>query len=251
VSRCGWPRGTGRAPHRTATGADAAGAEWAAGEAAALGAAPAIEEFALDRLDPADVHLDIDGSASPPSLSSTRRPPATTASAAGSGRSAATPRSASLNWPPQIIYAPVLGLCGVEDPSSLSGGGDTTRCTGPRSGLSPDILLLEEATNHLDLPGIEWLDVTHHDMARPRHHPDPQGGSAFKPWRAALLEQQESETQKLGRKIAIEEDWLRYGITARRTRNWQGQGVPGDGNRLRVRPGAGVGGPKAARCFEI
>jgi hypothetical protein len=53
----------GQGWHRTATGADAAGAEWAAGEAAALGAAPAIEEFALDRLDPADAHLDIDGRA--------------------------------------------------------------------------------------------------------------------------------------------------------------------------------------------
>jgi hypothetical protein len=27
------------------------------------------------------------------------------------------------------------------------------------------------------------------------------------------------EQRKLGRKIAMEEDWLRYGVTARRTRN--------------------------------
>ena len=34
-----------------------------------------------------------------------------------------------------------------------------------------------------------------------------------------MLEQEESERHKLGRKIAMEEDWLRYGVTARRTRN--------------------------------
>jgi len=39
--------------HRTATAGDAAGAEWLAREAAALGATVSIEEFALDRLDPA------------------------------------------------------------------------------------------------------------------------------------------------------------------------------------------------------
>ena len=34
-----------------------------------------------------------------------------------------------------------------------------------------------------------------------------------------MLEQEESERHKLGRKIAMEEDWLRYGVTARRKRN--------------------------------
>jgi ATP-binding cassette subfamily F protein uup len=33
------------------------------------------------------------------------------------------------------------------------------------------------------------------------------------------LEQEDQEQHKLGRKIAMEEDWLRYGVTARRTRN--------------------------------
>jgi ATP-binding cassette subfamily F protein uup len=43
--------------------------------------------------------------------------------------------------------------------------------------------------------------------------------NAFEPWRDAVLEQEASEQHKLGRKIAMEEDWLRYGVTARRTRN--------------------------------
>src|SRR5438552_13741810 len=46
-----------------------------------------------------------------------------------------------------------------------------------------------------------------------------QGFSAFEPWRDAILEQEAGEHHKLGRKIAMEEDWLRYGVTARRTRN--------------------------------
>jgi ATPase subunit of ABC transporter with duplicated ATPase domains len=45
------------------------------------------------------------------------------------------------------------------------------------------------------------------------------GFKAFESWRDAILEQEESERHKLGRKIAMEEDWLRYGVTARRTRN--------------------------------
>ena len=46
-----------------------------------------------------------------------------------------------------------------------------------------------------------------------------QGFAAFEPWRDTILEQEESERHKLGRKITMEEDWLRYGISARRTRN--------------------------------
>jgi hypothetical protein len=47
--------------HRTATEGDAAGASWLANEVARLGARPAIEEFALDRLDPIAAFLEIDG----------------------------------------------------------------------------------------------------------------------------------------------------------------------------------------------
>jgi hypothetical protein len=46
--------------HRTGTIGDQAGADWLAGEAAALGAEVTIEEFSLDRLDPVACYLDID-----------------------------------------------------------------------------------------------------------------------------------------------------------------------------------------------
>ena len=57
-----------------------------------------------------------------------------------------------------------------------------------------------------------WLD---RGITRTLH----QGFSAFEAWRDAILEQEASEQHRLGRKIAMEEDWLRYGVTARRSRN--------------------------------
>ncbi len=47
--------------HRTGTAGDAAGAEWLAAKARALGAETAIEEFAFDRLDPVAACLEIAG----------------------------------------------------------------------------------------------------------------------------------------------------------------------------------------------
>jgi hypothetical protein len=47
--------------HRTATDGDNKGAEWLAAEAAALGADVAIEEFAVERLDPAVSFLELGG----------------------------------------------------------------------------------------------------------------------------------------------------------------------------------------------
>jgi hypothetical protein len=52
----------GQGIHRIATAGDEAGADWLAREAAALGApTPAIEEFALDRLDPIAAFLEVRG----------------------------------------------------------------------------------------------------------------------------------------------------------------------------------------------
>jgi len=136
-----------------------------------------------------------------------------------------------------------LGLSGDEDPMSLSGGEARRAALARALAPSPDILLLDEPTNHLDLPGIEWLErelaglragivlISHDRRLLERFSRSTvwldrgvtrvlgEGFSAFEAWRDAVLAQEADEQHKLGRKIAMEEDWLRYGVTARRTRN--------------------------------
>ena len=136
-----------------------------------------------------------------------------------------------------------LGLNGTEDPSLLSGGEARRTALARVLAPEPDILLLDEPTNHLDLPGIEWLEqelgnlrsgivLISHDrrllerlsrttvwLDRGVTRQIDQGFAHFEAWRDSVLEQEETERHKLGRKIAMEEDWLRYGVTARRKRN--------------------------------
>jgi ABC transport system ATP-binding/permease protein len=136
-----------------------------------------------------------------------------------------------------------LGLTGDEDPTTLSGGEARRAALARTLAPAPDILLLDEPTNHLDLPGIEWLErelaamragivVISHDrrllerLSRTTVWLDrgitrtlDQGFAGFEAWRDTVLEQEETDRHKLGRKIAMEEDWLRYGVTARRKRN--------------------------------
>jgi len=136
-----------------------------------------------------------------------------------------------------------LGLSGDEDPESLSGGEARRAALARALAPSPDILLLDEPTNHLDLPGIEWLErelagmragivLISHDrrllerfsrstvwLDRGATRLLDEGFSAFEAWRDAVLAREADEQHKLGRKIAMEEDWLRHGVTARRTRN--------------------------------
>lgn len=136
-----------------------------------------------------------------------------------------------------------LKIDGNREPVNLSGGelrrAAITRALAPE----PDVLLLDEPTNHLDLPAIEWLEgelkrcksalvLISHDRAflealsratvwldRGTTRRIEKGFGEFEAWRDTFYEEEERGIHKLKQKIIAEEDWLRYGVTARRKRN--------------------------------
>jgi ATP-binding cassette subfamily F protein uup len=136
-----------------------------------------------------------------------------------------------------------LGLSGDEPTGSLSGGEARRAALARTLAPSPDILLLDEPTNHLDLPAIEWLEkelaqmrsalvLISHDrrflqtlsratvwLDRGQARRLEQGFGAFEAWRDDTLAQEEAARHKLDRRIAMEEDWVRYGVSGRRKRN--------------------------------
>ncbi|TFF23095.1 ATP-binding cassette domain-containing protein [Jiella endophytica] len=136
-----------------------------------------------------------------------------------------------------------LGLTEDMSPANLSGGEARRAALAKALAPEPDVVLLDEPTNHLDLPTIEWLEgeirqmksavvVISHDrrflqtvtratvwLDRGGVKRIDEGFGAFEAWRDKVLEEEERDLQKLDRKIVREEHWLRYGVTARRTRN--------------------------------
>jgi ATP-binding cassette subfamily F protein uup len=126
---------------------------------------------------------------------------------------------------------------------ALSGGQKRKALLGRALAADPDLLLLDEPTNHLDLDGIRWLEnflmrfagsllfVTHDrtflqrlstrivELDRGNLTSWDCDFPTFLRRKEAQLESEERHWALQDRKLAREEEWIRKGIKARRTRN--------------------------------
>jgi ABC transport system ATP-binding/permease protein len=127
--------------------------------------------------------------------------------------------------------------------SELSGGWRRRTLLAKALVSQPDVLLLDEPTNHLDIDAIRWLEdflgqytgavlfVTHDraflsalatrivELDRGRLTSWPGSYASYLEKKAAALENEARDLERLDKKLAQEEAWLRQGVKARRTRN--------------------------------
>ncbi len=136
-----------------------------------------------------------------------------------------------------------LGLAADRPVATLSGGWRRRTLLAKALVTQPDVLLLDEPTNHLDIDAIRWLEefvaqyagavlfVTHDraflsalatrivELDRGRLTSWPGSYETFLQKKAAALEDEARDLERLDKKLAQEEAWLRQGVKARRTRN--------------------------------
>ncbi len=136
-----------------------------------------------------------------------------------------------------------LGLDGAADLATLSAGQTRQVLLAGALVSRPDLLILDEPTNHLDLPRIAWLEqhlerwpgtllfVTHDraflrrfarrivELDRGRLLDWTCDYDTWQRRKEEVLAAESARDREFDRTLAAEEDWLRQGIRARRTRN--------------------------------
>jgi ATP-binding cassette subfamily F protein uup len=136
-----------------------------------------------------------------------------------------------------------LGLAADRRLRELSGGWRRRTLLAKALVSQPDLLLLDEPTNHLDIDAIRWVEdfvrqfagsvvfVTHDraflstlatrivELDRGRLTSWPGSYDGYLKKKAAALETEARDLERLDKKLAQEEAWLRQGVKARRTRN--------------------------------
>ncbi len=140
----------------------------------------------------------------------------------------------------------ILSLLSLEpgQPYASLSGGMRRRTLLARALINePDLLILDEPTNHLDIESIQWLEsfllrtprtllfVTHDrvflrklatrivELDRGRLTSWACDYATYLERRQALLEAESGQWAEFDKKLAQEEQWIRQGIKARRTRN--------------------------------
>jgi len=154
-------------------------------------------------------------------------------------------------------------------PTATASGGERRRAAIARAlAQNPDILFLDEPTNHFDLGAIEWLEewlkrftgafiAISHDrtflsrltrsclwLDRGSLRRAEIGFGGFEAWTEQVYEEEARAAEKLDAKLKLELHWLQRGVTARRRRN---QGRLTKLNEMRAQRAAMLGSAGSAK----